>query len=498
MAGWGSTAWADTAWAADTDDDALEVGEGISLGCIEIPFATVAPESRMRDPAGIYPGCIEIPFQRIGADRRQPGPIPVPDPIEHRPIRPGCIDIPLRLAAPWVLPQGLRIGAGAPPARLTVSGPIGNGMTACECTPVINDVGTGSYSFNHYGVDPGIGVGDDVTFYANGVVFSGWADQVTSVTKDPGEEAVYTTTVNVTGYASKLSKVIVFPMHGAMAGATVPCAPVEESRVFDWSHVDKGISGGAAKTQDPITEAMKTEHGKQLPDPWPDPTSKWANPGGGWFYGAVKLPGVRGSAAFPVVQVWGVAYDYLEVRIDGVPIIECKNAGQPEFATVPLWGESEESLGQDHWMVYRGITSANGGVMMTVMPAGFAGTYGPPLVHTGGTGGFSFARGKAETVWTGTEVLQRLEAERGARQAGGDRCPSLAPEAGIGNDNQAISLAVGMTYLDVLHQLGESLCNWECHAGGSVRIWPKEHALGVDASTPRLLVHESIDQAARQ
>lgn len=472
------------------------VGEAIHPGVIEIPVTVFASVWTMRSDRAIFPGTIEIPVNAPDpATGALPGPIPVPRSIDHAPIRPGCIEIPVKLINPWVIPNGM---ANSPFVdelpRLFVSGPGGGYLDTASCDPVINDVGSGSYSYNHYGIGVGSpAIGDHVSFSAaGGPVFAGTVDNYVVVTQDENEEEGYITTVSVVGYADKLRKVIVYPMHGGLAGQGKPCAPVEESRVFDWTHVDKAIGGGGGTPQDPIKEAMKEGKGsKALPDPWPDPTAKWINLGAGWSYGSIELPWRS-----PIVQVWGVAYDYLEVYIDGVKIIECKNAGQPEFSTVTLWDERAETYGETHWMTYRCYTSPAGGVMMTVMPPGLAGTYGTPVVNTG-KGGFTFKKGENSRAWSCSDVLARLAAEAGSRGAGPERTPSLSSSSNIDNDGHAITLQVGMTYLDVLNQLGESLIDWRCLYGGTVECWPKGRPQGTETGAGIIITHSEIDVSLR-
>ena len=422
-----------------------------------------------------------------------PGPEAPPDPTLLTALEPATVDTLADVPGPWMpepdpVPDGPLVPAAAPSSRQAVAVRGFPLATAVQANPKVNDVGSGSFTT----VPPGPTVDDVVEFSAGGlVVFRGLASRITAVERAPGNETAQLSTVQCDGELIEWDEAKVLPDFGAQDTRRLG-PPTEDVRDFDWSMNGLG-------TDDPDTVAppglissvgANNEYGTPrerfpLPDYWPDPNAKWmwvrdplaATQPAGWCYFREPF-GAAGR-----IQVWCVAYDYAEVRLDGVPILTCDRPGVAQ-----RW---ESDVRDDFHLLT--IKAHNGGgkagLLVSVLPMTSDGRFGEALRRSGG-GWKALAYPVRSFRLNPGQVVRRLhfEARRRNLAAGRWTLAFNASHDSAGKPwpaNETISVAVGSSYLDVLRQLAANMVDF---APGptrrTLRMYAKGNGTGTSHTSP--------------
>lgn len=424
-----------------------------------------------------------------------PGPEAPPIPSLLTTLEPATVDSIADVPGPWFPPAdpppdpdpGPLMPAQNPSRRAAVVVVGYADATAVQAVPKRNDPGTGTFTaVNRPALD------QVVRFAAGGlVVFEGIVSSTAEVQLAPGNEAAQLTTTKCDGRLIEWDEARVLPDFGAQ-DTTRLGPPTEDSRDMDWSMNGLG-------TDDPdnatplglITSVGATnEYGTPrerfpLPDYWPDPAAKhmWvrdplaASQPAGWCYFREPF-GAAGR-----IQVWCDAYDYAEVRLDGVPILTCDRPGVAQ-----RW----EGVVRDDFHLLT-IKAHNGGgkagLLVTVLPVLADGSYGEAIRRSGG-GWKALAYPLRSFRLNPGQVLRRLhfEARRRNLAAGRWTLTFNASQDSAGRPwpaNETISVAVGSTYLDVLRQLAASMVDFAAAPSGrTLHVYVKDEGTGTNHTSP--------------
>jgi len=483
MATWSGPTWSGPSWSGpDSAEPEVPFGDPVNPGPIVIHLGVTGPTSLQDNtvPPPIMPGPIIIHLTT-------PGPQPPVSIEDKQPIRPGPIIIHCSAPGPMI-PPPVVVPIDPPTDRpvpadstplMTVDG-LGQDAVDAECTPSWNDVGAGSVV-----TDGPVASDTIIGFNPGGArLFTGFAGGIRDVKVDTGEEAAQLVTTEVVGLLDEWRDTIVLPDFGAQDVSRIG-KPAQDTRIFDWTStgVPATYVSGGSNSEDPIKAALKTLHAKQFPDPWPDPTALWmwseaAGPDG-WRHFRVPT-----GPSSPTSQLWCCAYDYAEVWMDGVPILECSQAGQPEFKTI-------DTSYHFHLIAIRAFGNAHGGVMCSLMPTGLGGTglLGDPVMNT--RSGWEVIGRSDKLVFSVGRILARLMREARIRQttagAWSLTCSETADSAHRPwpELTEPITLEVGMTYLDVLNRLAETHIDYAAAPAGRVlNVWQKGLGTGRSVPTP--------------
>ncbi|MCA1845210.1 MAG: siphovirus ReqiPepy6 Gp37-like family protein, partial [Actinobacteria bacterium] len=353
-----------------------------------------------------------------------------------------------------------------------------------------NDTGSGSFEIDV--ADPGYGqiALDDIIYcYLDGTLRFSWLVQRIEPTKvAPEEEEGQTARVSGKGRAARLGWAVVYPEGGI--GRRDP-----DSRSFGWHspYLGTAATWGQGYT---IQTGQSTDGPWPLaPDGWPDPAAEWiwgaplagnppaVPPGHCYFKGAVNLPSTGRYAVFASGD------DGFELYIDG-------NRVAGDYTQLG-WGQSRRvDVDLDagyHLFAIHGVNDGGpAGVIMTVLATTNAGTRLGGVVYR--TQAWSWECSayppRAPGLDPGTIVGQCLYEfhQRGGRNF------MVSFGAGAGRDGRDsngtlwpadfaldISIPVGTTVLDVLHQLAEMGVDW---------------TYGVDTDTLGLYLSRGVDRPA--
>lgn len=375
-----------------------------------------------------------------------------------------------QLPPPWV-------GVGSPPSDLQVSGhPY---RVAASCQPTLNNAGSGSFTV----VPPGPALGDEITFTSGGsAVFTGYADSITTVQVDPGEESGQLVTAECVDLLSiDWTETVVWPDFGAFEPIRLG-APPQDDREWGWPMNglldDQSVAGIVPSFGNDPARWGTPDEVLPIPSDWPDSTARWmwditpdwtAQPQG-WVYFQVPFGTWPGRYA-----VFLNAWDYAKCWIDGAMVAEVTTPGQTVRFDVDFdW---------DFHLVCIAAYNEGGpaGVMFSCMKHS---TDGSGLLATGNGSGLDAPAMNSRGGWkclpypehslrgsTGY-VLRRLVREASARGApAGQWTCSFTDEADSngtawGEDEGIIVTKTGQTYWDVLNMLAEDRIDFYASPSG--------------------------------
>lgn len=472
--------------------DGAPLVDPITLGSIEVPIGLPGLVASVESASDIILGSIEVPVSL-------PGPTAPVNPADVQPIVLGSIELRVISYGPIVLdppsnnpwhPQPI---PDYPMYPVRVTGVPDGEVLVADVTPQANDVGNGTLETLHP-------VPSDafltVTFGGR-TWFSGLASEVEQTVVAPAEEHDQTTRTTLVGAADELRHTVVLPMFGATDVKRLG-KPPQDVRVFDWTHVGVDPAGWSLSTsKDPITEALKEDNGIELPDPWPDPFARWMRGSAddiGWQHFRVPInPGAE------LCQVWMcVSEGYAQCAIDGVIVLEANSAGVPAVETLDL-------SYHPHLVAIRAFMPNDGHLMFTIMPAGFKGLYGEPLMNS--RSGWKVIPRADKAVWSTGRILTQLWSEARTRgsTSWGITCSKAGDSAGRAwpDRDEPLSLDTGMTYLDVLNRLAETEIDWVARPGSrTVDVYRKGEGSGRSAPAPFTpgvsLGHRTLTTTSRQ
>jgi len=381
---------------------------------------------------------------------------------------------------------------GPPVADLEV---VGYTRVSASARPQLNDAGSGSFST----LPPGPDRGDQIAFRSGGsTVFTGYADLVTTVVADQGEEASQLVTVECPGMLGiDWGETIVYPDIAAYEPERTG-QPAQDDRVWGWP-MNGLISPDVTWTTSVGGDNTRYGTAREifpLPADVPDNTPEWMwttevdtkQSPRGWSYFR------RPFGAFPGPHsLFVCAYDWARVWIDGVPIATVEQAGTTRRVDFDLdW---------DYHLCAVEAFNAGGkaGVWLSLLrrdPDLFGGTS-----LRSGAGWKAIERPTVTMRATVGKVLRRLVSEARARgaSAGEWTCAfsDTADSAGrpwpTGGDVPVITTRVGSTYMDVLRQMGEALIDFHAHpatktlyarekdTGGTSVAMPWTHTVDADS-----------------
>ncbi len=429
--------------------------------------------------------------QTVLSAEEVPGPKPLPDPLLQTSISPMPVKYVEQVPGPWIEPS-------PPPESIadkyafTVTGyPNSQGI---QCQPQMNSDGSGSFTT----VDDPPDLEEIVGFNIGGRrVFTGRVVGRTKRVYAEGEEADQTTDVECLGLISEWDQAIILPDFGARDVGQLR-RPAQDIRFFDWTMNGIGTKGsdtieptvqlGRSVSIDVVQSAID-EH-FPLPDQWPDPTARWmwvTDPSKtqqprGWCYFRVPTPSIRMSTTR--IQFWAVAYDYAEIWIDGVPLLECKKPGVAERIELPTTAFAS------HLVTIRAHNGGGkAGVLFTMIPVDEDTGLYREAEHAHTNVSIMNSRSNWRTLaypsqslrLTPGVILQHLRREARWRRV------KYIPDwrftfnhyfdsAGVPwpTDKPPISVTVGSTYLDFLRQLAEDRIDFAVAPAGRVlHAWNK-------------------------
>ena len=368
-------------------------------------------------------------------------------------------------------------GVGQPPSQLQVNG-WAQRLNA-SCTPTANAAGSGSLTT----LPPGPALGAVLTFSSGGAaVFTGYADQVTTVVADPGEEASQTVTANAVDLLSiDWQETVVWPDFGAFEPIRLG-APPQDDREWGWPMNglldDQSVAGIVPSFGNDPARWGTPDEVLPIPSDWPDSTARWmwditpdwtAQPQG-WVYFQVPFGTWPGRHA-----IFLNAWDYAKCWVDGALVAEVTTPGQTVRFDVDFdW---------DFHLVAIAAYNEGGpaGVMFSCMKHS---TDGSGLLATGNGSGLDAPAMNSRGGWkclpypehslrgsTGY-VLRRLVREASARGApAGQWTCSFTDEADSNgaawpDDDNTVVTKTGQTYWDVLNMLAEDRIDFAMSPGG--------------------------------
>lgn len=375
-----------------------------------------------------------------------------------------------QLPPPWV-------GVGSPPSDLQVSGhPY---RVAASCQPTLNNAGSGSFTV----VPPGPALGDEITFTSGGsAVFTGYADSITTVQVDPGEESGQLVTAECVDLLSiDWTETVVWPDFGAFEPIRLG-APPQDDREWGWPMNglldDQSVAGIVPSFGNDPARWGTPDEVLPIPSDWPDSTARWmwditpdwtAQPQG-WVYFQVPFGTWPGRHA-----IFLNAWDYAKCWVDGALVAEVTTPGQTVRFDVDFdW---------DFHLVAIAAYNEGGpaGVMFSCMKHS---TDGSGLLATGNGSGLDAPAMNSRGGWkclpypehslrgsTGY-VLRRLVREASARGApAGQWTCSFTDEADSNgaawpDDDNTVVTKTGQTYWDVLNMLAEDRIDFHTSPSG--------------------------------
>lgn len=371
-------------------------------------------------------------------------------------------------------------GVGAPPADLQVAGY--PKRTAASCRPTMNGAGSGSFTV----VPPGPALGDVIVYSSGGsAVFSGYADQITTVERDQNEEAGQLISVTTPCLLSiDWAETVVWPDFGAFEPIRLG-APPQDDREFGWP-----MNGILTPEQEAdLVPSVANDDGLYgtpdevlpIPDNWPDSTARWMwdtspdtpSQPQGWVYFRVPFGSWPGRYA-----VFLNAWDYAKMWVDGALVAEMTTPGQTVRYDVDFdWDY--------HLLAIAGYNETGpAGVMCTVMQhhADGSGLAQPAMNSRDGWKVLAYPE-KSLRAPVG-KVIRRLVREAAARGApAGDWTCAFTDEADSAgrawDQDVLIVQRTGQTYWDVLNQAAESLVDFRpSPAGRTLYLYKKDQGAG--------------------
>lgn len=445
-------------------------------------------------PASDGEGDLLIKPQHVLSEEIVLGPDPLPDIlIDNTPIAPAPVEYVEQVPGPWIAPED-------PPADLSIlttrAFTVKNypNSAGVSCNPQVNAEGSGSFTVEGTAPD----LEEIIGFNIGGRrIFTGRVNSLTERTYAQGEEAEQLTDVEVLGLLAEWDQVVVLPDFGAR-DPSILRRPAQDTRYFDWTMNGIGTTGTTAirpgiklgnSTSINTTESALADH-FPLPDRWPDPHARWmwvADPNRiqqprGWCYFRVPTPSKRLDTER--IQFWACAYDYAEVWVDGVALLECTQPGVAQMVELPTTAFAS------HLVTIRAHNGGGkAGVLFSMMPVNpDTGLYYEPETpeHTASimnsrsnwkmlpypsqslrlTPGVILQHLRREATWRGAAFVPgwRFTFNHLFDSAGEPWTPDLA----------AFSTQVGSTYLDVLKQLSEDRIDFApANAGRVLHAWNK-------------------------
>lgn len=380
-------------------------------------------------------------------------------------------------------------GVGSPPADLAVGGfPL---RTEASCRPTMNGAGTGSFTV----VPPGPALGDVIVYSSGGsAVFSGYADQITTVERDQAEESGQLVSVTTPCLLSiDWSETVVWPDFGAFEPIRLG-APPQDDREFGWPmnglvDADNEAALVPSVGNDPARWGTPNEV-LPIPDNWPDSTARWmwditpdwtAQPQG-WVYFRVPFGTWPGRYA-----VFLNAWDYAKCWIDGAMVAEVTTPGQTvrfdvdfdwDFHLVAIAAYNEGGPAGVMFSVMKHSTDGSG----LLAAANGSGLDAPAMNSRGGWKCLPYPE-KSLRAPIG-KVIRRLVREAAARgaPAGEWSCAFTdeADSAGRSWDQDVLIVQrTGQTMWDVLNQAAESLVDFRpSPAGKTLYLYKKDQGAG--------------------
>lgn len=518
--GWSLSAWVDgvpavIARGVPISDDLSEpiVAFGTDGGTVEY-LAALEPAGLGQDPQVDQAGGLEFRFDAfdgvlLGSSPQPPqtgGLLAPADPVLDPPI------VYLGSSAQGPQVGGVRVvwtngppppppppgepvvweGVGEPPADLQVAGY--PKRTGVSCQPRMNGAGTGSFTC----VPPGPALGTVISYVSGGgPVFTGYADQITTIKRDQAEEAGQLVTVTTPDMLSiDWSETVVWPDFGAFEPIRVG-SPPQDDREFGWPM--NGILTDEQEADlvpsvgnDPARYGTPREV-LPIPDNFPDSTARWMWPTSpdndsqpqGWCFFRVPFGSWPGKYAC-FLNAW----DYAKMWIDGAPIGEVTTPGQTVRVDVQLdW--------DFHLLAIAAYNeSGPAGVMASVMMIS-NGLNAPVMNSRGGWKALAYPE-KTLRAPIG-KVLRRLVAEASARgaPAGGWSCAFSDDADSRGRAWPGKDLIVqrtGQTYWDVLNQAAESHIDFHASpASKTLYAYVKDQGAGsVGQPWPEMVHAESL------
>lgn len=313
-------------------------------------------------------------------------------------------------------------------------------------------------------------------------MFTGYADQVTTVVADPGEEASQTVTANAVDLLSiDWQETVVWPDFGAFEPIRLG-APPQDDREWGWPMNglldDQSVAGIVPSSGNDPARWGTPDEVLPLPSDWPDSTARWmwditpdwtAQPQG-WVYFQVPFGTWPGRHA-----IFLNAWDYAKCWVDVALVAEVTTPGQTVRFDVDFdW---------DFHLVAIAAYNEGGpaGVMFSCMKHS---TDGSGLLATGNGSGLDAPAMNSRGGWkclpypehslrgsTGY-VLRRLVREASARGApAGQWTCSFTDEADSNgaawpDDDNTVVTKTGQTYWDVLNMLAEDRIDFAMSPGG--------------------------------
>jgi hypothetical protein len=332
-------------------------------------------------------------------------------------------------------------------------------------------------------VPPGPALGDEITFTSGGsAVFTGYADSITTVQVDPGEESGQLVTAECVDLLSiDWTETVVWPDFGAFEPIRLG-APPQDDREWGWPMNglldDQSVAGIVPSFGNDPARWGTPDEVLPIPSDWPDSTARWmwditpdwtAQPQG-WVYFQVPFGTWPGRHA-----IFLNAWDYAKCWVDGALVAEVTTPGQTVRFDVDFdW---------DFHLVAIAAYNEGGpaGVMFSCMKHS---TDGSGLLATGNGSGLDAPAMNSRGGWkclpypehslrgsTGY-VLRRLVREASARGApAGQWTCSFTDEADSNgaawpDDDNTVVTKTGQTYWDVLNMLAEDRIDFHTSPSG--------------------------------